>query len=535
MLAKFGLSIVIGAGVLLSSCAAQSQTFSPNFETSGIPVSPAAFKSSFNSAEAQADDEDPEASLVELTEKLSKQVERLELRIRELEYDVEEKLEEEGEEGSEEASEAQAEANEAFVERFEVLEEGFETQEKAIDNFSSTLPGLVHHGHKSPKIQFFGRIHLDYFAFPKVDETAFPLEGENPQDRVEFRRIRIGVKGDLNDNVFYKYEGEFAGGIDPSYRDVFLGFRDLPILGSVIIGNHKRPYGLDHLNSSRHNIFLERPFIVEALNEDARRLGVSANGNTDDLGLNWRYGVYHQGLTQTGPGWIGDEYQLELAGRLARTAWYDESSGGRGYAHFAISGSVGNVDGDPDTNVLRFRTRPESRTTERWLNTDFIDGADDTSILGLETAINVGSWHFSGEYLRAGVDRFATSGPDVDFDGGYFQSSYIWTGEHHPWNRKTGTLARLKPFENFFLVRDGDGALQSGWGAWETAVRYSWANLNDSDINGGDGTAWTFALNWYWNPYSRIQLNYINGNIENGPNGGFGDYEIFGARVQVDF
>ena len=530
MLAKFAVPVFVVAGLALSNCSAQ---IVPKWESSqSIPVSPAAFKSYDDDDAAVADKakDGAEAALVELTEKLSKQVERLELRIRELENDVENKLDE----PEDEAAAVDEEVVEEFEERFEELEDGLEDQGKAIDKFSSSLPGLVHHSHKTPKLQFFGRIHLDYFAFPKVDETVFPLEGENPQDRVEFRRIRIGVKGDLNDNLFYKYEGEFAGGVDPSYRDVFIGFKHVPILETVIIGNHKRPYGLDHLNSSRHNIFIERPFIVEGLNEDARRLGVSANGVSDDQNLNWRYGVYHQGITQNGPGWRGDEYQLELAGRLAGTPWYDESSGGRGYAHFAISGSVGNVDGDPDENVLRFRTRPESRTTNRWLNTGFIDGADDTSLIGLESTFNFGSLHFTGEYLRAGVDRFATSGPDVDFDGGYVQSSYIWTGEHHPWNRKTGTLARLKPFENFFLVRGDDGQLQKGWGAWETAIRYSWANFNDADINGGDGTAWTFGINWYWNAYARMQFNYINGEIENGP-GGFGDYEIFGARVMVDF
>jgi len=323
MLAKSVLAIFFMAGTAFTNCSAQ--TVSTQWSTSqSIPVSPASFNS-FAGQDVADKSKDADTALVELTEKLSKQVERLELRIRELESDVENKLDE-----PENQASVDEEVIEDFEERFEELEDGLEEQEKSIDKFSSAIPGLVHHSHKSPKLQFFGRIHLDYFAFPKVDETVFPLEGENPQDRVEFRRIRIGVKGDLNDNIFYKYEGEFAGGVDPSYRDVFIGFKHVPILRTVIIGNHKRPYGLDHLNSSRHNIFIERPFIVEGLNEDARRLGISANGVSDDQQWNWRYGVYHQGITQNGPGWRGDEYQLELAGRLARTAWYDESSGGRG-------------------------------------------------------------------------------------------------------------------------------------------------------------------------------------------------------------
>ena len=67
--------------------------------------------------------------------------------------------------------------------------------------------GYVIHGHKSPKLKLFGRIHTDYWAFPNVDETIFPLEsGGNPQDRFNFRRMRLGVSGDLNDNTLYKFE-----------------------------------------------------------------------------------------------------------------------------------------------------------------------------------------------------------------------------------------------------------------------------------------------------------------------------------------
>ena len=147
-----------------------------------------------------------------------------------------------------------------------------------------------------------------------------PLEADgDPQDRFNFRRLRIGVKGDLNDNVFYKYEGEFAGGVASSYRDAFLGFKHVPYLQTVIIGNHKRPYGLDHLNSSRHNVFIERPFVVEAFNQDARRLGISSNGISDDQSSNWRWGIWHQILTQNEDGAVGDDYQVELAGRYAKT------------------------------------------------------------------------------------------------------------------------------------------------------------------------------------------------------------------------
>ena len=470
-------------------------------------------------------DDEPDVAALQET------IEKLELRLREVEDDVEERLEAIGSADSDEA----AKQADSFEKRMAELEKGFEQNSEALTDVEDTLPGLLFHGHKNPKMQFFGRIHLDYWAFPNFDDGLIPLEaGGNPQDRFNFRRLRIGIKGDLNDNMFYKYEGEFAGGNNPSYRDAFIGFKNVPRLNTVIIGNHKRPYGLDHLNSSRHNVTIERPFIVEAFNQDSRRLGVSSNGVSEDQSANWRVGVWNQVLTQTRSGYIGDDYQLELAGRYAKTYWYDESSGGRGWGHFAISGSVGDPGFDRDgRSGADYRTRPEARSDSRWLDTGIISNAQTNYLIGLESAWNIGSLAWTGEYMRVMVDRDAGS-PDVDLDGYYGQFSYFLTGEHRTWNRKTGTLGRIKPLENFFIVKDCDGNRQRGMGAWEIYGRYSYADLMDQDIIGGEGESFTAGVNWYWNAYARMQFNYINGTIDRDPIGS-GDYEIFGARMMVDF
>ena len=130
---------------------------------------------------------------------------------------------------------------------------------------------------------------------------------------------------------------------------------------------------------------------------------------------------------------------------------------------------------------------------------------------------------------------------------GYFYVSYMLTGEHIPWNRKSGTLGRLKPFENFFLVRDCDGCLQRGTGAWQIAARYSAARFTDQhnadpalNVYGGNAHSFTLDVNWYWNPYARMQFNWLVGAVKDRaqPNGdpiGNGDYDILGARWMVDF
>ena len=74
-------------------------------------------------------------------------------------------------------------------------------------------------------------------------------------------------------------------------------------------------------------------------------------------------------------------------------------------------------------------------------------------------------------------------------------------------------------------------------GAWETAVRWSWVQLDDRNIS--EGTAGqlndvTLGVNWYWNPYTRLMFNYITAL---GDRNDVGHYQtdILGMRLQVDF
>ncbi len=421
----------------------------------------------------------------------------------------------------------------SFVDRFDAVEKDVAKSIEEIGAIDSSLDDYVKSGHTDNRLQLIGRIHADYWNFLSESPGIDTLEGGDPQDRFGFRRLRIGVQGDLDDNMFYRIEMEFAGGNNVQFRDAYLGFKDLPLFNTLTIGNHKRPYGLDHLNSSRYTVFMERSFAIEAFNQDARRLGISSSGYSDDLCYNWRYGVFNQQNVQSIGSYTGDDYQLEFASRLAKTWWWDEATDGRGYGHIAASSSWGFPDGDSANNQSRYRTRPEAASTNRWIDTGTIVGAESFVLGGLESVLNVGPTQIVGEYQAVDVDRGAV-GANTLFHGGYVYASYFLTGEHMPWDRKTGTLGRVKPFENFFAVCDCDGYSQRGLGAWQVAARYSYADFTDDNIIGGVGNSMTFGLNWYWNAYAHMQFNYLIGDIDREPIGG-GDYQIAGVRFMIDF
>jgi phosphate-selective porin OprO/OprP len=420
-----------------------------------------------------------------------------------------------------------------LAERVEALERA--RQEEAAAEKSHAAADAA-----KPTVRITSRLHADYWGFPDVDPAVGLLEDADgdPNDRVLFRRVRLGIEGEIPDNMLYKLEMEFGDPSNPQVKDAYIGWIDLPVLESVYLGNQKRPYGLDNLNSANANVFLERPLAVAGLCQDPRRWGLTSNGVSANERFNWRYGCFlsqdmqNLGVNETS---LTEDFQAELAGRLADTFWYDEAADGRYYGHWAIAGRYGSADGtDPVNNTARFQTRPEARTTELWFDTGSIAGAEGYSLLALENVWNWGPLNLTGEALSAWVDRPGLD--DVQCYGAYAQVSWVLTGEHHPWDRATGTLEPLRPFENFWLVRTRRGETAAGWGAWEVAVRYSYADFSDEGFFGGEGRQLTLGLQWFWNEYCRVQCNYVFGTIADRFNDNDpaqprnGDYQMAGVR-----
>lgn len=446
--------------------------------------------------------------------------------------------------------------NSNFAERLDELEDHWEELDRDWDKFNAAEKKKKSDAESKPTFKINGRIHADYWDFVNSSEgigffenpdeflsngDPNPAFGAAPEDRALFRRIRLEMKGDILENMLWRMQIDFNNPSSAEMKDVYIGFDELPNNQRLLIGHQKRPIGLDHLNSSRYNVFVERPFVVEAFNEDARRLGAAVHGYTDDESMNWSYGAYFlENISRDGR-YIGNSQQMSLNARLAGSPWYDEASGGRGYFHYAVSGMWARPDGDTDaadtnSNEARFRTRTGNRSNERWLNTGRIAGADNYEILGLEGIFNVGPFQLVSEFQHTWLQR--DGAPDVQFNGAYFYLSYFLTGEHIPYSRTSGTIGRVKPFENFFLVDTCNGGRGTGWGAWNVAVRYDYLDLSDDDVLGGVGTAWTTALNWHWTPYSKVQFDASYGEIrDHEPVGGYtgGHYFLLGTRFAVEF
>lgn len=403
-----------------------------------------------------------------------------------------------------------------------------------------------------PTYKIGGRIHLDQWYFsdhtPGIANFENPTTGDDPEDRFFFRRIRVEAGGDVPGNMHYRFQVDFNNPQTPEYKDMYIGFDEIPFFNTIRVGNQKRPLGLDHLNSSRFNIFMERPLLVETFNPDARRIGIASyNSIAEDDALNFTYGLFSLENTRSDGRLIGDSMQWSFNTRLHGSPWYE--CDGQDYLHFAISSMFARPDGDTNDietnrNEGRFATRNEIRSDTSWLDTGRIAGAEWYQVLGLEMIYNSGPLQVVSEYAYTWLQRDSDTpgtGPDVDFNGAYVYVAYMLTGEHVPYSRKSGTINRVKPFRNFRLFTADDcecATEEDGWGAWQVALRYSFLDLTDGDIEGGEGNDLTLGLVWYFNPYSSLQFNAVYGDIsQHADVNGFteGNFTALGTRLRVDF
>jgi phosphate-selective porin OprO/OprP len=388
------------------------------------------------------------------------------------------------------------------------------------------LESLEHPPLKFPAgVQVSGVFQADGAMFSQDEfNRAPPAAGgvgfiENGAD---FRRARLAARASVapNMNAFMQMDFAFPG--RPTFTDLWVDWTDLPVLGTVRVGQWKQPFSLEVVSSFRYTTFMERSSLFQAFTP-FRHIGVGFYNHSDDLLTTWAASYFRTGQDQFG-GSLSTAGGNGLAGRLTHLLHYDEYSEGRSYLHTG-GGYYLNV---PPRNAHRFRSIPEVFVGENrpngigtagfpvpgvfdgtpfFVDTGPLLGVEHVHTFGLEGLWVLGPLSIQGEVMAAVVDQRAA--PTAALDGAYLQVGYFLTGEHRPYDRASGAIDRVRPFEDFFLVQTG-GGLERGLGAWEVAVRFSHIDLNDATISGGQMDNLTVGLNWYCNPYCKVVFNYIH-------------------------
>lgn len=383
---------------------------------------------------------------------------------------------------------------------------------------------------KKPSFQIGGQLQIDYLWVGQDAANRATVGDVN--DAIDIRRARFVARGETHEVVEYMIGFDFGLAGRPSFLDVWVGVKDLPFLGHVRAGHFFEPFSLERMTQNQRNTFMERSLADTFA--PARNVGIEAY---DALGEDDQM-TYAVGWFAANSGQFGEQFTdrggQAVTSRLTWLPYYDEPSDGRYFLHLGAGYSYRT----PPNGILNFAAFPEAKSGAPALNSippfasTGIIHADHQQLFGAEFAWVAGPLFIQSEYI--GVPVSQVNGPGLFFDAAYVNVSYFLTGEHRTYNKLFGIIDRVFPFEDFFRVRDGDGCICQGWGAWEIAARYSFIDLTDANIQGGTLHDFTIGLNWYLNPYTRVKWEVIQANLNRAPVGESQAY-IAGMRFDIDF
>ena len=342
------------------------------------------------------------------------------------------------------------------------------------------------------------------------------------------RRVRLRADGKIHEQTSYVIDLDFAASGHPSFRNVGLTFHQTPVFDNVQAGLLKTPFGMDAMTSGRELLFMERqlPFALVPF----RQIMAGARSSILDDRATWEFAAFRMPTDSFGV-YEGGDKGLAAAGRLTASPIYEQD--GSVVLHLGAGYSVGS-SGD---GVIQYRIQPgffsrdpgtdapDPGTVPVFLDTGQIS-TDLFQLFNLEAGANYGPFHISTEIRWSALNQ--KSGPDLLFPGFYVQSSYVLTGEHHGYSRTKGVFQRVDPARPFIPGQN------SGSGAIEVALGWSWLDLNDQNISGGQAATWAIGVNWYLTESSRFQLNVLPASL-NKPGVGESHATVFAMRAQVEF
>lgn len=298
-----------------------------------------------------------------------------------------------------------------------------------------------------------------------------------------FNRARLGITGNVPYDFSYYAMAEFSpmkGG--PYMLDFFITYNGVGPWAKISAGQFKQPFGLE-LSTACHALHtIDRSLVVNELASPFRDLGVMVSGGTDTLSL---FGLENHNIftwslayvNGTGKNVLDNNKYKDFVGRLAFSPAKFVTLGGS-----YRSGKQKN----PDNTI----TKPDERS--RW-------GADIT--------LEFFNFLIQGEYI-SGEDKGSKlvgggCGSEPEVVEGNFKSNGYWAMLLYetPW--------RLQPL-----------------------VKYQ-SYDPDTDTDYDKLSTLTFGFNYFFNDWTRLQINYLY-NVEESSDSNIEYYnEIDNDMLQV--
>lgn len=340
-----------------------------------------------------------------------------------------------------------------------------------------------------------------------VAESAwFDNEEGKATNEQGLRRARISLKGEPTSELKYEVEYSFTG--NNNWKDVYVqyAFRDDYFLK---VGNIKESIGLEALNSSKVNSFMERSLTQALLNK--RKLGIQLHHpfNYDDHHYTLTTGIFGKSLDDL----IDNEEDGNSVVTRATYAYIPQKNK---LVHLGLATSYT----DYEEQTVKLNTTPESDLFDRNLISTTIKEVKQSTKFALESALIWDNLSLQGEYIHIHIENTETP---YNFQGWYLQGSWFITGESRKYKTKKAVFSRVKPQHP---VNKG------GLGAWEVAFRVSHLDIDDKDEEESEQTDYTIGVNWYATSHIRMMVNYVRAELSEAD---LSAENIAQVRVQYDF
>lgn len=346
-------------------------------------------------------------------------------------------------------------------------------------------------------IRLGGRLHIDAFFYKDGLQAA--VSG------MALRRSRVFIAGKTGRNWRFRSEYELAGESAEPVAAV-IGYTGFDAI-DWRLGLQTLPFGLEHTTSSNNIIFMERALPSELTPGD--KVSATLFSKRSD----W-HGAAALALVNKNDDAGMSGHMWEVTSRVTASVVERNTF----QIHAGLSGQYQSLSG----TQIRRRARPEANYFKRRLvDTRAIEDVDNLYTFGAEMAgVWGGAVLFQGEYLQQYIVR--NTSENLTFDGGYLLVSWLLpTAGTHSYQIKRGRLRPVRPR----IESDG----------WELALRYSYLDLNDSDVTGGYQRDVTLGVNWYLNTNLRFMFNAVRAQADPSKHGVRELADIFQLRAQIQF
>ena len=357
---------------------------------------------------------------------------------------------------------------------------------------------------KSVQGKLGARIFNDHYFTLSADKDLDAKAAH--KDGTEMRDLLFWIKGTVNETLEYSFEEDFSSG-SANLQETWVGLKKLP-WGGLRVGHTTEPFGFEQIMGAAYRADMERG-LPTAL-APGRNTGVMLYGDLAEKVVNWQAGVFRE--TGAFGNESGKDDSLNYTARVFADPLFENE--GETVVHAGLAYSRKQLDLD-----VQYKSAGEAHLGPVYVDTGKIV-ADSVDLFGGELLGIFGPFSVQSEIMQANVNRTGSS--NVGFPSLYALASFFITGEHRNYKLGSGTIGPQKVLSPFI---GGNGA-----GAFELTGRYSWLDLSDKDIVGGELSDFTAGLNWYLCTNARVMLNYVYADLKD-----VGSSNILENRFQVFF